>query len=37
MGVCAIGIYDQEAVDNILQLDGEEEFVVYLAATGKKR
>lgn len=37
MGVCAIGIYDQEAVDSILQLDGEEEFVVYLAATGKKR
>ena len=36
IGVCTIGIYDQEAIDKILQLDGEEEFVVYLAATGKK-
>lgn len=36
LGVCAIGIYDQEKVDKLLQLDGEEEFVVYLAAVGKK-
>ena len=36
MGVCAIGIYDQEAVDNLFQLDKEEEFIIYLAATGKK-
>lgn len=36
-GVCAIGIYDQEAVDNLLQLDGEEEFIIYLAAVGKKK
>ncbi|HCW52287.1 MAG TPA: nitroreductase [Clostridium sp.] len=37
MGVCAIGIYDQKPIDKILQLDGEEEFVIYLAAAGKKR
>lgn len=37
MGVCAIGIYDQETIDNLLGLDGEEEFIVYLAVTGKKR
>ncbi|NLK28784.1 MAG: SagB/ThcOx family dehydrogenase [Clostridiales bacterium] len=37
MGVCAIGIYDQEAIDNLLQLDGEEEFIIYLAALGKKK
>lgn len=37
LGVCAIGIYDQEAVDNILQLDGEEEFIIYMAAVGKNR
>lgn len=37
MGVCAIGIYDQQSVDSLLQLDGEGEFVVYLAAVGKKR
>ena len=37
MGVCAIGIYDQEAIDKLLQLDGDEEFVIYLAAIGKKK
>jgi SagB-type dehydrogenase family enzyme len=36
-GACAIGIYDQKLIDEILQLDGEEEFVLYLAAVGKKR
>jgi SagB-type dehydrogenase family enzyme len=36
-GACAIGIYDQETIDKMLQLDGEEEFIVYLAAVGKKR
>lgn len=36
-GTCAIGIYDQKMIDTLLKLDGEEEFVVYLAAVGKKR
>ena len=36
-GTCAIGIYDQKMIDALLKLDGEEEFVVYLAAVGKKR
>lgn len=36
-GACAIGIYDQKMIDDILNLDGEDEFVVYLAAVGKKR
>jgi SagB-type dehydrogenase family enzyme len=36
-GACAIGIYDQKMIDDILKLDGEDEFVVYLAAVGKKR
>lgn len=35
-GTCAIGIYDQNMVDNILKLDGENEFTLYLAAVGKK-
>lgn len=35
-GTCAIGIYDQKRLDEILKLDGEEEFVIYLAAVGKK-
>jgi len=35
-GTCALGIYDQEMVDNLLQLDGEDEFTIFLAAVGKK-
>jgi SagB-type dehydrogenase family enzyme len=34
-GTCAIAAYDQEALDRLLRLDGEEEFVVYLASVGK--
>ena len=34
---CAIGIYDQKLIDEVLQLGGEEEFILYLAAVGKKR
>lgn len=36
-GACAIGIYDQKLIDDILELDGEEEFVIFLGAVGKKR
>lgn len=36
-GTCAIGIYDQEMTDELLGLDGHEEFILYLAAVGKKR
>jgi SagB-type dehydrogenase family enzyme len=35
-GTCAIGIYDQKLVDKMLNLDGEDEFVVYMAAVGNK-
>jgi SagB-type dehydrogenase family enzyme len=35
-GTCAIGIYDQKLIDQLLNLDEEEEFVIYLAAVGKK-
>lgn len=35
-GTCAIAAYDQEAIDRLLKIDGEEEFVVYLAPVGKK-
>lgn len=35
-GTCAIGIYDQNMIDEILELDGDDEFVIYLAAVGKK-
>ena len=35
-GACAIGIYDQKIMDELLELDGNEEFIIYLAAVGKK-
>jgi len=34
-GTCAIAAYDQENFDDFLKLDGEDEFVVYLAPVGK--
>ncbi len=34
-GTCAIGAYHQEKADALLQLDGDEEFAVYLAPVGK--
>lgn len=35
-GTCAIAAYDQDAADSFLNLDGEEEFVVYIAPVGKR-
>lgn len=35
-GTCAIAAYDQKRVDAIVNVDGEEEFVVYLAPVGKR-
>ncbi len=34
-GTCAILAYDQTAIDALIGVDGEEEFVVYLAPVGK--
>jgi SagB-type dehydrogenase family enzyme len=34
-GTCAVGAYDQEQLDKLLDIDGEEEFAVYLAPVGK--
>jgi SagB-type dehydrogenase family enzyme len=35
-GTCAIGAYDQEEMDDLLGLDGVDEFTIYLAPVGKK-
>lgn len=35
-GTCAIAAYDQEAMDKLLRVDGENEFTIYLASVGKK-
>ena len=34
-GTCAVAAYDQEAMDDLLKLDGDDEFTVYLAPVGK--
>ena len=34
-GTCAIAAYNQEAMDQLLEVDGEDEFVIYLAPVGK--
>jgi SagB-type dehydrogenase family enzyme len=34
-GTCAIGAYDQEKMDALLGVDGNDEFVVYIAPVGK--
>ena len=35
-GTCAIAAYDQEFADHVLELDGEKEFIIYMAPVGKK-
>jgi len=35
-GCCAIGAYNDEAVDALLNLDGEQRFTVYIATAGKR-
>jgi SagB-type dehydrogenase family enzyme len=34
-GVCAIAAYDQAALDDLLGVDGEDEFAIYVAPVGK--
>jgi len=34
-GTCAIGAYDQKKMDALLEVDGEDEFVIYAAPVGK--
>jgi SagB-type dehydrogenase family enzyme len=35
-GTCAVAAYDQEAADQLLGVDGDDEFVIYMAPVGKK-
>jgi SagB-type dehydrogenase family enzyme len=34
-GTCAVAAYNQESMDNLLGIDGDEEFTIYLAPVGK--
>lgn len=36
-GACAIGAFFDEEINKLLGLDGDEQFVIYLATVGKKR
>jgi SagB-type dehydrogenase family enzyme len=36
-GTCAIGAYDDNQINTLLGLNGIDEFVVYIASTGKKK
>ena len=35
-GVCAIGAFDEDQLNRLLKLDGEQLFAIYLASLGKK-
>ncbi|MGI6576429.1 MAG: SagB/ThcOx family dehydrogenase [bacterium] len=35
-GACAIGVFDDDALNALLRIDGVEHFVIYLAAVGKR-
>ena len=35
-GVCAIAAYDDEKLNSVLGIDGEEYFSIYVASLGKK-
>jgi SagB-type dehydrogenase family enzyme len=35
-GICPIAAFDDDALNGVLGLDGEGQFVIYLASTGKK-
>ncbi len=34
-GTCAVAAYDQDGMDRLLRVDGQEEFTIYLAPVGK--
>ena len=36
-GTCAMAAYDQEGMDELLRIDGQDEYTIYLASVGKKR
>jgi SagB-type dehydrogenase family enzyme len=36
-GTCAVAAYDQEEMDKVLGVDGQDEFVIYAAPVGKVR
>ena len=35
LGTCAIASYNQKLIDDIIQVDGEDEFAVYISPVGR--
>ena len=35
-GICAIAAYDQELSDTLVAVDGDEEFIIYVATVSKR-
>ena len=35
LGTCAIASYDQKLIDDLIDVDGEDEFAVYICPVGK--
>ena len=35
IGTCAIGAYNQAKMDELLKVDGEDEFTIYVATVGQ--
>ena len=36
LGVCAVGHYDDDTMNSMLNIDGEKQFTIYVATVGKK-
>ncbi len=36
-GTCAVGAYDQKCMDDLIGVDGEDEFTIYVAPVGKRK
>jgi SagB-type dehydrogenase family enzyme len=34
-GTCAVGAFDQTKMNELLKVDGDDEFVIYMAPVGK--
>ena len=34
-GACAVSGYDQRSLDKLIDVDGKDQFTIYLAAVGK--
>lgn len=36
-GTCAVGAYDQKETDELVEVDGEDEFTIYMAPVGRQK